>query len=520
MSLKPIVGIVSVLLAAGWAWVHELTLVAAPSTRADFVNVVAENRLGIKTIQMPWGEWLFRRIITPETLDGLALPSKEPIRIRFEAIDYQSLSPAGIEEARHLFGGKITDCSFGESASPNVSQVEPGVPCLMRLEDPDQTIQELRDDFRFNGRINVSFSEIPVQVDLNRTKPLTLDNQEIWQGVEDANSRGSRLLLKGMALRGYLPLGNGSVVLRPLPSADGAYVAFFQGRIDQPLVQGNQNVRGPTDLLDCDYSGNGLAQSTAIKELPLLVTYSEDAARKLGTASHDETESMVRTAVKAAQDVFDRQEIPAKIRLRIDQSLMVGVGEDPLLNGMIGLTKSVAYERLKAARIADELVLVFSSQLGPDTCGFASSIPADQDRFFAVVNANETCINQNSSLLHELGHLLGARHDLETSGGNFSVPSHAFKAHVLASEKPSSIGTIMSYAEHRTPLFSSPDLVCSGMRMGVQNYFDNVSFLRQTVARATVHGWLATTSIPEETKPVGLALIAETCRPLAQKGAA
>lgn len=109
---------------------------------------------------------------------------------------------------------------------------------------------------------------------------------------------------------------------------------------------------------------------------------------------------------------------------------------------------------------ADVAVLIVDDSMG---CGLAAQVRAPEDKAFAVVD--QQCAATSYSLAHEIGHLIGARHD----------------AALDSSEQPFAFGhgyvhgrewrTMMSYKEScegcpRLPVWSSPDVMIKGVPAG------------------------------------------------------
>lgn len=116
--------------------------------------------------------------------------------------------------------------------------------------------------------------------------------------------------------------------------------------------------------------------------------------------------------------------------------------------------------QLRDRKKADVVVLIVDSPTG---CGLATRVAAEADEAFAVVH--HECATTTYSIAHEIGHLIGARHDrsLDMSGRPFPF-GHGF----VNKEK---WRTMMSYKSGcngcpRLPIWSSPDVVIGGETAG------------------------------------------------------
>jgi hypothetical protein len=125
---------------------------------------------------------------------------------------------------------------------------------------------------------------------------------------------------------------------------------------------------------------------------------------------------------------------------------------------------------------ADVGVLVVHDPMG---CGLAAQVVAPADRAFAVVH--HECATTSYSLGHEIGHLIGARHDLALDDGMEPFPyGHGF---VLGTKWR----TMMSYKEScdgcpRIPVWSNPRVKIRGERAGNEKS-NNARVIAEQAAR-------------------------------------
>jgi hypothetical protein len=125
---------------------------------------------------------------------------------------------------------------------------------------------------------------------------------------------------------------------------------------------------------------------------------------------------------------------------------------------------------------ADVAVLVVDD---PQGCGLATRVFADADEAFVVVH--HECAAATYSMAHEIGHIIGARHDLnlDKSMTPFSY-GHGFVNGTKWRD-------IMSYKEScggcpRLPVWSSPKLVINGDIAGTSD-MDNARVISEQAAR-------------------------------------
>ena len=119
---------------------------------------------------------------------------------------------------------------------------------------------------------------------------------------------------------------------------------------------------------------------------------------------------------------------------------------------------------------ADVCVLLINDSL---SCGMASGIGVTGDNAFCVVSTYSTCATTNYSFGHEIGHLLGCRHDPFVD--NSTTPFAYGHGYVHPSK---TWRTIMAYGNAcnwcpRLPYWSNPNVIYNGSPMGTTATHDN-----------------------------------------------
>jgi len=125
---------------------------------------------------------------------------------------------------------------------------------------------------------------------------------------------------------------------------------------------------------------------------------------------------------------------------------------------------------------ADVAILIVDD---PKGCGLATRVYADADEAFAVVH--HECAASTYSLAHEIGHLIGARHDLSLD--KMMTPFAYGHGYVNGTKWRD----IMSYKEScggcpRLPVWSSPVVLVRGEPAGTPD-LDNARVIREHAAR-------------------------------------
>ena len=125
---------------------------------------------------------------------------------------------------------------------------------------------------------------------------------------------------------------------------------------------------------------------------------------------------------------------------------------------------------------ADVAVLIVDD---PNGCGLSTRVHADATEAFAVVH--HACAATTYSLAHEIGHLIGARHDRGMDTNTVPFPyGHGFVNGTAWRD-------IMSYKEScggcpRLPVWSSPKVVVDGTVAGAEDT-DNARVIIEQAAR-------------------------------------
>jgi peptidyl-Asp metalloendopeptidase len=133
---------------------------------------------------------------------------------------------------------------------------------------------------------------------------------------------------------------------------------------------------------------------------------------------------------------------------------------------------------LRAKHDADVAVLIVDD---PKGCGLATRVFSDAEDAFAVVH--HECAASTYSVAHEIGHLIGARHELEVDRSMTPFPyGHGYV-------KGTKWRDIMSYKEScggcpRLPVWSNPRLMIGGEPAGMPNA-DNARVIAEQAARVT-----------------------------------
>lgn len=136
------------------------------------------------------------------------------------------------------------------------------------------------------------------------------------------------------------------------------------------------------------------------------------------------------------------------------------------------------------------------------TCGVAADLGADYDSAFGVVANN--CMQSNYSFAHELGHLLGAHHDVASAGFTPKTYGHGYIYFpgrwrtIMSYNAPPCVDTVYADICYRIPFWSNPnvdhptDMVPMGTTTNENNarvcreYNNNLAQLEQPITTLTL----------------------------------
>jgi hypothetical protein len=219
--------------------------------------------------------------------------------------------------------------------------------------------------------------------------------------------------------------------------------------------------RGPVTGPPRSDATEGSAPAAKLIEISLLVAYTKAAAKHYTSIEKD----LVQLAVEQANQSFRASGI-GHVRLKLVHTYRTSYVEKGSHFEHVfsfadkGDGRMEEVHRLRNKHKADIAMLIVDDANG---CGLAAGVAPSADRAFAVVH--HQCAALSYSLAHEIGHLIGARHDMALDDSKDPFPyGHGF---VHGTEWR----TMMSYAEScdncpRLPVWSNPDVMMRGVAAG------------------------------------------------------
>jgi hypothetical protein len=275
----------------------------------------------------------------------------------------------------------------------------------------------------------------------------------------DPNLRDDPLIQQGAAS-----------MLRPLPA--GLPPAALQAKRQQPKMAATNVGKALPARTRTPSHGHDIV-------IDVLIAYTKKTARNYSDVKRE----LVDLAIEEGNESFRMSNL-GNIKLRLVHTYETDYDEDQggehfdhlyrMVDKGDGYMEEVPGLRDKYH--ADVVVLIVDDASG---CGLATRVFADANDAFAVVH--HECAASSYSLAHEIGHLIGARHDTSTDKNMTPFAyGHGFV-------NGSKWRDIMSYKAScggcpRLPVWSSPNVLIKGEPAGTPE-LDNARVISEQAAR-------------------------------------
>jgi len=337
--------------------------------------------------------------------------------------------------------------------------------------------------------------DLPIRV--TRSSSKSENDRTYWAGKVHASPQDVLLVNRAGNVTGTIQTKKGMFLIRPL--GESLHVLIKQdpskmprdeppgfekkGRQDPPAKKGGlaDAVPGVEAKKRNHPSGKGKndKKGDANLTLDILVAYTPAVdnvqADILGLIDLAETES---------NQIYQNSQI--NLTLKVVRSVKVDYTEsgsfDTDLARLVGKNDGFMDEihGIRDLAGADVVVLLINNQ---QYCGLADAILANADTAFACVH--HACATGYYSFAHEIGHLQGARHNLEVDDTDTPFTTgHGYQRPELHDR------TVMAYDAsgeglRRLPYFSNPDVTVSGKPMGTSDKNNNTRVLNITAPTVT-----------------------------------
>jgi hypothetical protein len=269
------------------------------------------------------------------------------------------------------------------------------------------------------GRIVIPLND-KQHVTVERTKAIATEKGTTWRGKVSETGESAMLMwwkdgrLSGVfGYKGHIYMivnmgGDVHAVLetdpKQLPPDHAPSSDRADARVGQPLVP--VSVPPPPDIKPLDeIERKKLEAKDTTIDLMLLYTR-RPAGRYIGDPA-----DLLALAVEQANETFRNSGIP-NVKLRLVHTQLVDYDEtggehfDHLYNMVDGKVAFKGMRRLRDEKRADIVGLIVDD---PSGCGLSTRVGADAEEAFFVVH--HSCAAITISIAHEIGHILGARHD-------------------------------------------------------------------------------------------------------------
>jgi hypothetical protein len=364
---------------------------------------------------------------------------------------------------------------FGETTPGNKAsaQIAPPASFVKRQKAVSINFNNL------NQRAAATVKELDVQLFDGKVVTFTLDRVEqrsarsyTWYGyvkgavlsqavltVVDGAIAGSVLVVGGEQ-RGQYEIhtdAKGDTFLRELDASKlpGDHGAGLTGK---PLIDMPISARAKTSTLAA------LAVAAPAKKIDVMVLYSNQAAAAAGSTPID---AQVQLAIALANNTFANSRVTTRVRLVHSGPVSYNENGD-MVTDLKALGALPSLNQKRNLYGADVVVVLDETTTagGVGYCGVAAAIGATANSALVVVNRN--CATKGPAVVHEMGHLFGARHEVlidpsttpYSYGHGFTDTAHKFFT-VMSYGKACDDAGITGCLSY--PLFSTPDLTYSNV---------------------------------------------------------
>lgn len=238
-------------------------------------------------------------------------------------------------------------------------------------------------------------------------------NRLMWTGriLDPADPKkllgDASLVFSARGARGLISIGPDAYLVSPLGDAASAVMKVKLANLPPDHVSG---VGPPTIPPAAPPSTGGAGDGTTPVTIRIGIAFTPAAKVGVVDQGQSEMDAHIETILSIANLSFERSGV--RIRLQLAGTLALKTNETGNFRldvEQLENTSDGIWDDVKTWRHATRSQIVVALVAASSACGESYGVRTDQTHAYAVVNYY--CALANYSLAHEIGHLLGARHD-------------------------------------------------------------------------------------------------------------
>ncbi|MDZ4814047.1 MAG: zinc-dependent metalloprotease family protein [Pseudomonadota bacterium] len=324
-----------------------------------------------------------------------------------------------------------------------------------------------------------------INVDARQTQFERMESgNEVWIGQIDMGheklSRSDGLIPLDAALNNIIAVRSGNTLLaniriegqlyRLVPIDDGAHALI---EVDQSKFLVDEDEKGYTQMLrnsprsDGAYAGFGPV-AKAISTIRVMVAFGASATAAVGNEQQamDLAFAEANQALSATNTDIRFQQAGAIRFYTQSESTNYSTMLNRLTNDADGFYDAIAGQRNSST--AD--IVAYVAPSSASLCGQAAGIATSSANAYFVMN--HTCLSGNFTFVHEAGHVVGTRHDNDSTTSPFSY-GHGFVMSSINRRTVMAVNNGPCSSCTRFGAFSSPNYTLSGVTIGTASFNDN-----------------------------------------------
>jgi len=330
------------------------------------------------------------------------------------------------------------------------------------------------------GSLEFELDGQPVRATQEHAEVLA-DGTTTWSGVfvgSDGQSGSIHLVRSAIGVTGII---DGAAMYRLSPA--GADMHLLSRSVRQNahgLHPAGELPRGSAFVDDARSASAGKVEAAETSVFRVIAVTSQGRYQSEGARLRDR----ILLGITEGNATYRRSNIDA--RMELAEFKPVAYREESSLGAILARFRDSRTAESKAARAlrdsarADVVMLVMG---GGYYCGLAPVGAGAEDAFMVV---RPECLTGNDTVPHELGHIAGASHDRETSGGGGALRPWAYGNRNCRLGRRS-WHTVMAYpcanGSVRTQSWSSPVVLHEGQPTGSAAYADNRRVMEENRVR-------------------------------------